>query len=123
MRQILHELQVHQIELNMQNEELRAAQAELEKSQLRYFELYDLAPAGYLTLSEQGLITLANLTAANLLGVKRSALNSAPITRYIVKEDQDIYYRHRKILFESGEAQECELRMIKADSEEFRAKL
>jgi diguanylate cyclase (GGDEF)-like protein/PAS domain S-box-containing protein len=123
LQQILHELQVHQIELTIQNEELRAAQAELEKSRACYFELYDLAPVGYLTVSEQGLIALANLTAATLLGVKRSALLSAPFSRYIFKEDHDVYYRHRKMLFESGEAQECELRMIKADSEEFRAKL
>jgi PAS domain S-box-containing protein len=123
MRQILHELQVHQIELNMQNEELRAAQAELEESRARYFELYDLTPVGYLTLSEQGLITLANLTAATLLGVKRSTLISAPITRYIAREDQDIYYRHRRILFESGEAQECELRLLKREGSHFWAHL
>ena len=123
MQKIVHDLQVHQIELTMQNEELRAAQAELEESRARYFELYDLAPVGYLTVSEQGLITLANLTVANLLGVKRSTLLSVPFTRYILKEDQDIYYRHRKKLFESGEAQECELRMIKDGSAEFWVKL
>jgi len=116
-------LQTTNEELETSNEELRAAQAELEKSRARYFELYDLAPVGYLTLSEQSLITLANLTAATLLGVKRSALLSAPITRYILKEDQDIYYKHRKKLLESGKAQECELRMIKDGHAEFKAKL
>lgn len=52
----LHELQVHQIELEMQNEELRRAQAELEEARARYFDLYDLAPAAYLTVSETGLV-------------------------------------------------------------------
>jgi PAS domain-containing protein len=82
-----------------QNEALRAAQAELEKSQSRYFDLYDLAPVGYCTLSEQGLILEANLTAATLLGMTRSALIRQPISRFILKEDQEIYYLHRKILF------------------------
>src|SRR6056297_2534463 len=55
-QQLLHELRVHQIELELQNEELRSAQEEIEESQARYFDLYYLAPVGYCTLSEQGLI-------------------------------------------------------------------
>ncbi len=114
-RQTLHELRVHQIELEMQNEELRRAQAELDAARARYFDLYDLAPVGYCTLSEQGLILEANLTAATLLGVARGALVKQPISRFILKEDQDIYYLHRKQLFETGEPQACELRMVKKD--------
>jgi diguanylate cyclase (GGDEF)-like protein/PAS domain S-box-containing protein len=112
-RHLLHELEVHQIELEMQNEELRRAQEELEESRARYFDLYDLAPVGYLTLSEQGLILEANLTAAKLLGAEKSQLVKKPVTRFIVREDQDIYYLHRKQLFETRAPQVCELRMVR----------
>jgi PAS domain S-box-containing protein len=114
-RRMLHELQVHQIELEMQNEELRTAQKELNAARARYFDLYDLAPVGYCTLSEKGLILESNLTLAALLGVARSALVTTPIFRFILKADQDIYYRHRKQLFETGTPQTCELRMLRAD--------
>ena len=118
-RPMLHELRVHQIELEMQNEELRRAQAELDAARARYFNLYDMAPVGYCTLSEQGLILEANLTAATLLGVARGALVKQPLTRFILPEDQDIYYRHHKQLFESGEPQACELRIVKMDGTAF----
>ncbi len=114
-RQLIHELRVHQIELELQNEELRTAQTEIEESRARYFDLYDLAPVGYATVCEKGLILDANLTAATLLGVSRGALVKQPLTRFILKEDQDIYYRHRKTLFESGEPQRCELRLVRPD--------
>lgn len=122
-RRTLHELRVHQIELEMQNEELRRAQAELDAARARYFDLYDLAPVGYCTLSETGLILEANFTAATLLSVARGALGKQPITRFILREDQDIYYLHRKHLFETGEPQVCELRMVKKDGAPFWARL
>ena len=86
-RQVFHELRVHQIELEMQNEELRRAQAELEASRARYFDLYDLAPVGYFTLGEQGLILEANLAGAGLLGVTRGDLAKQPMSRFILPED------------------------------------
>jgi PAS domain-containing protein len=106
---LLHELQVHQIELEMQNDELRRAQQELEASRVKYFDLYDLAPVGYFTVSEEGLILEANLRGADLLGVGRNRLTKQPLTRYIVPEDQDVYYLHRKRLLETGVRQVCEL--------------
>ena len=112
---LLHELQVHQIELEMQNEELREAQTALEGVRARYFDLYDLAPVGYCTVSEAGLIMQANLTAASLLGMIRSDLVKRPLSQFILRADQDIYYLHNKRLVESGEAQSCELRMVKHD--------
>jgi len=123
IRQTLHELRVHQIELTMQNEELRRIQEELDASRARYFDLYDLAPVGYLTVSEQGLILESNLTAATLLSLPRSELTKQTLTRFILKEDEDIYYLHRKKLFETGEPQTYELRMVEKDSSPFWARL
>ena len=120
---MLHELHVHQIELEMQNEELRRAQVELDASRTRYFDLYDLAPVGYCTISEPGLILEANLTAATLLGVDRGVLVKRPISQFIFKEDQDIYYLHSKRLFETSEPQAFELRMVKNDGTQFWAHL
>lgn len=120
---LIHELQVHQIELELQNEELRRAQAELEASRARYFELYDLAPVGYFTLSEQGLILEANLTGAGLLGLARRDLINQPISRYILADDQDVYYRYRRHLLETDTPGECDLRMLRADSAPFWARL
>ncbi len=116
---LLHELQVHQIELEMQNEELRRAQVELEASRARYFDLYNLAPVGYLTLSEQGLILEVNLTAATLLGVDKRDLVKKPLTRFIAKEDQNIYYRQRERLFAASAPQAFELRMVRKSGEVF----
>jgi PAS domain S-box-containing protein len=118
MRHLMHELQVHQIELEMQNDELRRVQLELEASRARYFDLYDLAPEGYLTVSEGGLITEANLSAATLLGVSRSELVKRPISRYIVKAQQDTYYQCRKQLLETIQAQSCELQLMRSDGTE-----
>ena len=123
IRQAFHELRVHQIELDMQNDELRRAHAELDAVLARYIDLYDLAPVGYLTVSAQGLILEANLTAATLLGVTRKGLFKQPMSRFIFKEDQDIYYLHSSQLFETGGRQACELRMVKKDKTTFWAHL
>ncbi|MBN2369893.1 MAG: response regulator [Vicinamibacteria bacterium] len=122
-RQLLHDLRVHQIELEMQNEELRRAQVALEASRARYFDLYDLAPVGYVTLSEQGLLLEANLTAATLLGMARGDLVRQPLSRFVCREDQDVYYLYRKQLLETGAPQACELRLEKKDGARFWAQL
>jgi PAS domain S-box-containing protein len=123
LQRLVHELQVHQIELEMQNEELRRAHVELDAARERYFDLYDLAPVGYLTVDEAGLILEANLTAASLLDVARDALARQPFSRFIPKEVQDIYYLHRKQLFETAAPQVCELWMLKNDGTQFWARL
>ncbi len=123
MRRELHELRVHQLELEMQNEALRETQAKLDAVRARYFDLYDLAPVGYCTISEHGLILEANLTAATMLGVARSTLTGQRFSRFILRDDQDSYYLRRKQLFETGEPQAMELRLVKHDGTAFWARL
>ena len=122
-RRVLHELRVYQNELEAQNVELRVAHVHLDAACARYFDLYDLAPVGYCTLSEKGLILEANLTSANLLGVSRGVLVQKPISRFILEEDQYIYYLHLKKLSVYGELQACELRMVRQDKTHFWARL
>jgi PAS domain S-box-containing protein len=122
-RRTLQELRVHQIELQMQNEELRRAQVVLDAARARYFDLYDLAPVGYVTVSENGLILEANLTAARLLGVGRDALVKRRLTSFILREDEDIYYLQRKRLLETGLQQVSEVRMVRPDGAQFWARL
>jgi PAS domain S-box-containing protein len=113
-RALVQELQVHQIELETQNEELRATHLDLERSREDYFDLYDLAPVGYLTLSERSLILELNLTAAALVGAVRDKLLRSPFTQLIHPEDQSLYYKKRKLLFEQGAPQIFELRLLTA---------
>jgi PAS domain S-box-containing protein len=118
-----HELQTHQIELEMQNDALRVALVAFEESLERYVDLYDQSPVGYCTVSERGMILHANLTAATLLDTDRETLIKQPISRFIFKADQDIYHLLRKQLVNTGEPQECELRMVKNDGTQFWAHL
>ena len=110
-KKLVHELQVHQIELEMQNEELLRAQVQLDTAKARYFDLYDLAPMGYCTLSEQGVVSEANLAAATLLGIPRTGLASEPLHRFIAKTSQDRYYLCQRAVTASGIAQDCELQV------------
>ena len=120
---LLHELQVHQIELEMQNQELRQAQAALELARARYFDLYDLAPVGYCSLDGRGLVSQANLSAATMLGLPRGALIRLPFTRFVHRPDQDGYYLFRKQLLQSGQPKSWELRLLGPQSLPFWAQL
>jgi len=117
MQKIIFELRVHQIELELQNEELLRAQVELGKSKARFFDLYELAPVGYCTLSEQGLIQEANLTLATLLGVGRKDMVGRPLARFIHKEDQDARYLHFSHLADADSPRTTELRIVRQDGE------
>ncbi|MBA4369039.1 MAG: hypothetical protein C0403_15525 [Desulfobacterium sp.] len=122
-RKLIHELHVHQIELEIQNNELCKTQLELEASRDRYINLFDFLPVGYCTLNEKGMIVEVNLTAAKMLGIARSALIQNTLTRFILREDQDINYHNRLHLFKTGNPQECNLRMVKKDGTIFWAHL
>ncbi|MGB4360880.1 MAG: PAS domain S-box protein, partial [Rhodoferax sp.] len=123
MLQVIQKLRLHQIELEMQNNELRRTQAALDTAQVPCFDFYDLAPVGYLAVSEQGLILHANLTAASLLGVARSKLAKQAFSRFIDRQDQDRFYLLRQQLREPGTAQSCELHMVKHDGSRFFAQM
>ena len=111
------------IELEMQNEELRRSREQLEASRSEYAEIYDLAPVGYLTLDERGLITRANLTACGLLGVERSLLLKKPFGRFICPESQDLFYSHTQKVLEATTAQACQLALKRKDGTFFDAQL
>ena len=122
-RRLLEELHTHQAELEAQNEQLRRTQLALEAAQAKYVDLYDHAPAGYLSLSEDGLIAEANDTANALLGARRHELGGEALSRFVDPADQDAYYRHRKLVLETGAPQSCELRLRRQDGAPFWAQL
>ena len=115
-QQTLHELRVHQIELEMQNEELRRAQAELDIQRERYFDIYDNAPVGYCIVNDRELIVEANLTAATLLGVARNALIKQPIFRLLRHEGRPIFHQMCQRLLAGGEPQTCEVQLVENDT-------
>ena len=109
VQKLVHELSVYQIELEMQNEELRTSREHLEESRTEYAELYDLAPLGYLTFDTTGLITRANLTACGLLGIERSLFVKKPFTLFVHPESQDTFYFHIRKVLETTARQTCQL--------------
>lgn len=115
LRRTSHELSVYEIELQMQNDELRLAQVALLAERARYFDLYDLAPVGYCTVDMSGLILQANLKAAEILGLDRRKLLNQTLTRHILQSDQDVYYLWRQRLLKTGDPQPCELQMLTPD--------
>jgi diguanylate cyclase (GGDEF)-like protein/PAS domain S-box-containing protein len=120
---LLHELQVHHIELQMQHEELHRIHGELDASHARFVDLFDLAPVGYCTLTEAGLISEVNLTTTTLLNVVRSQMITQPIEHFIFKDDQDSYYLLKQRLRNAGGPQSCELRLLKRNGAPFWANL
>ena len=121
--ELIHELRVHQIELEIQNEELRNTQLELAESRNKYCELYDFAPVGYFTLNKEGLIVEANLTGAAFLGEERDNLLKSKFSHFVAPGSQDEFYLHRKQVVESGARQSCEVKLHRKDGTEFPAQL
>ncbi len=110
-----YELRVHQIELEMQNDQLRRSQVKLEQSRTRYFDLFDLAPVGYFTLGGKNLIIEANLAGAAILGEQRSHLAGRRFTGWIPREFQDVFYLHRRKAIDTQDRQRCELKLRRND--------
>src|SRR5262245_5340840 len=123
VRALVHELRVHQIELEVQNEELRQAQLELAQSHDRYSDLYEFAPVGYVTLDQRGRIVESNFAAAAMLGVDRVDLVGEDIHQFVVRESRDDCYLHLQAAFSNDTKQICELNMRKSDGTRLSARL
>ena len=123
IQKLIHELRVHQIELEMQNEELRRIQFELRTSRDRYADLYDFAPVGYFTVSHSGIILESNLTGANMLETDRNDLIGKPFSHFVTSDAQDTWYLHCRKIFDTKARQTCELRLAKKSGTEFHARL
>jgi PAS domain S-box-containing protein len=123
VQNLVHELQVNQIELEMQNEELRQTQLALEESRDRYLDLYDYAPVGYFTLDETAHVLEVNLSGAGLLGMERGTLIGKPLTSFVHKETQDTFYFHRNQVLQTGTRHRCEIKLVKPDGSWFHAQL
>ncbi len=108
LREVLQNLRVHQIELEMQNDELRRTQAALDTAQARYFDFYDLAPVGYLTVGKNGVILQANLTTATLLGLPRDRLIGKVFPAFLLPAEADNYYLLCQRVFASKSVQSNE---------------
>ena len=109
---LIHELQVHQIELEMQNKELRRAQKELEDARNRYSNLYDFAPVGYFIFDKNGLILGVNLTGSKKLGSERNSLINKPFSLFISPDSKDLFYLHLRQVFSTDARQTCELKLV-----------
>src|SRR5512147_2120904 len=110
MKNLITDLGTHQIELEMQNENLRSAQTEIESSRLIYADLYDFAPVGYFTLDPRGIIRDVNRTGAELLGVDKRLLRGKSFSGLLFDpEDQRVFRAHCKDVFMKQTRQTCEV--------------
>jgi PAS domain S-box-containing protein len=120
---LVHELEVHQIELEMQNEELQKARGDMEVALERYSELYDFAPVGYLTLDREGTIREANLTSASLLGIERSRLVKRSFGFCVSAADLPVFNAFLDKVFESKAGEFCEVTLLKEGKHRFEARI
>lgn len=116
---LINELESKQEELEQYNYELLKLKEQLEDSKNKYRDLYDFAPLGYFTIDKNGLILEANLTGANMLGIKREFLMNKPFSMFIEKDDKEIFKAHCKDIMLKQSPQSCELRIIRKDGKIF----
>jgi PAS domain S-box-containing protein len=117
--EIIHELQVHQIELEMQNEELKRVQLELQDSRDKYQDLYYNSPVGYFTLTRKGIIQEVNLAGATLLGMPRSKLINRGFGHFVASGSLDQWYQHIIAVLGNEVAQTCDVTLKRADGSIF----
>jgi PAS domain S-box-containing protein len=123
VQRLSHEFRIHKIELEIQNEELRRTQLELQSARDKYSDLYDNAPVGYFVINKKGKILEVNLTGAILVGVERGGLIEQPITKFITRENQDDFYIFYQNLLETKNPKTCELELVKNDGSQFHGQL
>ncbi len=121
-QELLHELQTYQIELEMQNEQLRQSQLELEKSRDRYIDFYDLAPVGYITLNRTGMIVEINLTCARMLGSERTLLLNRQFSTFVSIQDVARWHRYFLSVLNNDKRQ-CEFLINRPEGSNFHGKL
>src|SRR5664279_1472012 len=112
-QRLVHELQVHQVELEMQNEELQKARDSMEAGLEKFSDLYDFAPVGFLTIDREGTIREANLTSASLLGIERSRLVNRRLGSCLSSADLPAFIAFLTRVFESKARQFCEVTLLK----------
>ena len=120
---LIHELQTHQIELEIQNEQLRAAQQELEESRCKYADLYNFAPVGYFTLDANDVIKHVNETAARLLSIDKQILLDKPLSLFIDQDDQVKFSMYRTAARKDAGCNSCEIKFTNKDGRVFYAEL
>lgn len=121
--ELIHELRIHQIELELQNEELRESQIKLSDSQNKYFEPYNFAPAGYFTLDKNGLISDVNLAGARMLGVTKRNLINLAFIRCIEHDYRNEFHHHINKYLETETKHSTELKLLKKNDNSFYAHL
>lgn len=119
IEKLIHELQAHQVELEMQNNELLKVQQEIEESRIKYVDLYDFAPIGYVTLDQRGVIVEANLTLCSLLGIERKHLMNKPFSLYIANKFKVLLRSHVQKVLSKNTKQRCELMLLKKNGTPF----
>ncbi|TFG35977.1 MAG: PAS domain S-box protein, partial [Desulfobacterales bacterium] len=120
---LIHELQVNQIELTLQNEELLTSRLQLEESWARYVYLYDHAPVGYFTFDSKGRILAVNLTGSRQLGLERDTMLKRPFSSFMSRDDGDLFSLHLKKVFATGSKQSCVLTLFQEKGKSFHAQL
>jgi PAS domain S-box-containing protein len=123
LKRLIHELKVHQIELEMQNEELRRAQVEIEEARQKYANLFDFSPVGYVTLDKKSVILELNLTGAGMLKRPRRSLIKSVFSQFVSPENIPDFLEFKRRVFETGERQPVDLKLMAADGGPFWAHL
>lgn len=109
IKKLIHEIHVQQIELELQNDELKRSQENLLHSEEKYFEFYNLAPVGFFSIDEEGVVKEINLTLIDLLNIERKDILNNEIIKYIKWEERDIFNLFLRNIIESENIQKCEL--------------